>query len=550
MSWISHDSTKQCVGCHIVGLVEPERDSGEADLLRAFSSRSEMNIWLKHDKHSIARRRVEPFLHGADFTDPESFDVANKSRLSKVNSAHQQQVDRAANEYPRLKGLRISMDSTVADWWADSNRLSTEICRKLGYRYEDFQNNCLTCHGGYHKKNDSEEKNDEDLRFAEDLNEHSQIGIDCLHCHQSDQNKNIAWILKHQDASKWRPLPPDAKEAEGMNDLVPAKQQAAICMACHVGNEDQFVTHEMYVAGHPILPPFELEHFCNNMPKHWKTPGDLYESLEQTPAIRDAYFKVNYRIDTTTLKPSGVFWQTRKMLIGALLARKQTLELYQSKHMPDLALYDCAACHHELKGPSSRQQRILTGAPGRPRQSEWQMVLLGSAYQPTSQLRALSSVHQLEKSIAASFSVRPFGDTQQIKALSGELTAALQQYVEMLEQTPLAAKDAKSILATLLATPDEKLLTYDSARQLAWAIQSVADEMSRKRQLGDEAMQQIRMIGQGSGLDRSLPTGLYNEIYPTHVNQDLTARESFSIATFRAEIRGVLPLLPPSPAEE
>ncbi len=39
------------------------------------------------------------------------------------------------------------------------------------------------------------------------------------------------------------------------------------------------MTHEMYAAGHPPLPSVELQTFCEEMPQHWQTPRELYDSL-------------------------------------------------------------------------------------------------------------------------------------------------------------------------------------------------------------------------------------------------------------------------------
>src|SRR5213076_1317723 len=46
------------------------------------------------------------------------------------------------------------------------------------------------------------------------------------------------------------------------------------CATCHVGSaaDGRVVTHEMYAAGHPPLPPFELGTFMECQPKHWGYP--------------------------------------------------------------------------------------------------------------------------------------------------------------------------------------------------------------------------------------------------------------------------------------
>ncbi len=48
-------------------------------------------------------------------------------------------------------------------------------------------------------------------------------------------------------------------------------------MSCHVGNATQgkVVTHPMFAAGHPPLPPIEVASFSKNEPQHWRDPRDV-----------------------------------------------------------------------------------------------------------------------------------------------------------------------------------------------------------------------------------------------------------------------------------
>ena len=52
---------------------------------------------------------------------------------------------------------------------------------------------------------------------------------------------------------------------------------AGRCATCHVGSpaDGKFVTHEMYAAGHPPLPPLEVMTFSRDQPMHYKLPKDL-----------------------------------------------------------------------------------------------------------------------------------------------------------------------------------------------------------------------------------------------------------------------------------
>ena len=60
-------------------------------------------------------------------------------------------------------------------------------------------------------------------------------------------------------------------------------------------SEEKFITHDMYAAGHPPLPGFELGAYTRGMPLHWQrlrdkkpaiakeqghSPGDLEETQD------------------------------------------------------------------------------------------------------------------------------------------------------------------------------------------------------------------------------------------------------------------------------
>ena len=92
-------------------------------------------------------------------------------------------------------------------------------------------------------------------------------GVSCEACH-GDGRK---WFFEHTDET-WREVPGAKKQAEyGQIDLRDPYTRTLKCASCHIGNkaEGKFVTHEMYAAGHPPLPPFELVTFARDAPAHY-----------------------------------------------------------------------------------------------------------------------------------------------------------------------------------------------------------------------------------------------------------------------------------------
>jgi|GEM_PF-2145786 len=502
-SWQKQAGVQACGQCHY--------EAGGGAFARpdvSFSKQNELQFWLANDKHAIARRRIEPL----------TVDELRKEMFSRRSD--------------------LGIATFPADWFGASNVLSRRICDKLGYDvskpegYALFRNNCLTCHGGYSGDVDN-------VHFAKD--EGAQPGISCNYCHQIDGN--MAWIQQHgiQGAAKqWRNLAPEQKVAAGMRDLVNAKTQAANCYDCHIGNRDKnmFVNHVMYAAGHPPLPGIELQTFCTSMPQHWQSESALYESLSDFEG-RDEYFRVNFPAlfagdPAKTISPKATYWNTRKMIVGALAARLHSVDLMLASttddRWADYSLYDCAACHHELREPSQRQARGYVGAPGRPRQSEWPETLLSVAIDVAgSDLRA--NIDATETKLAAAFAQTPFGEPAVVASIGKELQSSLQTVIDRVQGKPITSIAAREVIRRLASTPKDKLLVYDSGRQIVWAIQVIAEELAKQGEPLPEALAaKIAALSDASetGIEAKLPAGRQVFIYPDNLYEDLNRKSAYS----------------------
>ncbi len=513
-SWKKQDAVALCVECHY----NPPDNPLLRDEATNFSRRTELKFWLDRDKHAIARRRVEP--------------------LSKAELLQQ------------AEAISENLQSNVPpDWFGQSNVLSRRICDKLEYEvtttegYKKFQQNCMTCHGGF--RDNPNEKVGFDRPLADPIS--SQPGISCNYCHQDGDS--IAWIKEHgvQDAAKaWRTKLPEEKLALGMRDLVNTSKQADLCLDCHVGNRanNQFVTHEMYAAGHPPLPSVEVQTFCEQMPQHWQSLSQLHDALATSPT-RDPYFAANFPElfpNAQNVDAGKMYWNTRKMLLGAIAARIKTVNLLTESatedRWGDYALYDCAACHHELQTPSARQQRGFPGAPGRPRQTEWPESLLNTALLFS---RAFEAPRAFEKELQLEFSRQPFGDAVKVSGIARQLSESLDAARRAAQRKPIDAAMAKNVLLALARTNESQLLTYDSARQVAWGMQLVADEM---KQEGSPLSPQIQTLidslsngASGTGIETILPAGRQVFIYPKNLEEDLQRRANYDRTVFVQRLR-------------
>lgn len=218
---------------------------------------------------------------------------------------------------------------------------------------------CLTCHAT-------------DLSPAKPLAakvltdfEPRATGINCAVCHGLPGN----WQGTEHYQGNWRAKSPAEKWERGMTDLRNPVVKARLCVSCHVGSvaEGRIVTHEMYAAGHPPLPPFELSSYMEGEPKHWAYPTDRRLKYFATVPEKDRWRL--YRFHAADKES----YLSRHYAVGAVAALRAEAELLlaeaetasKSGDLIDYARFDCYSCHHAVPNPE-RQQRPLDGPPGRP----------------------------------------------------------------------------------------------------------------------------------------------------------------------------------------
>lgn len=524
-AWRSEPSVQRCGICHY----SPR--NAFATRATDFCRLDELQQWLSHDKHAMARQRIEPIA-------PDRRSQAMERIGAMLNASD-------------------NADMAVPDnWIGESNFLSFAMCQKLGYDvesedgYAEFRKNCLTCHGGYSPKRNAQ-------AFARDNVSHPGIG--CAYCHQLGTDER--WIDEHssfQAKTTWRNLPPDAKAEKGMRDLVSTDAQSQLCFSCHVGDlqQNMFVTHRMYAAGHPPLPSVELSTLVEAMPRHWRRPDELYQSLKEDPQ-RDSYFALN--MPALAERSGGeppidqLPWQTDAIITGALASQQQALRLLSRaaapdslpsdrQHWGDYALYDCAACHHELRLPSTRQAARRSGVPGRPRAPEWPQALAHAVEQASGEDQHLAS---LQNRFQQAMTQRPFGDRNAVSQAAAELDRALEQVKKRAAAQGLNVDFSRNMLVALAQTPDDLLVDYHAARQVNWAIRSIDCELARLgKPLPADVRATIAKLGTGDAtasvyVSADLPSGLDKAIYPEFVKEELDRQAGYHSEQFSKQLKAL-----------
>lgn len=352
--------------------------------------------------------------------------------------------------------------------------LGQKMEKLLGYKVAEDRR-CLACHSNWHWKEGFEKP---------DLFE---FGVTCESCHGPASK----WKDQH-DKLEWRKVKPEDKEKEaGFIDVRNPIRRAKQCFSCHIGNvsEGKVVTHEMYAAGHPPLPSIEMETFVSQMPLHWRTVRERGEFTHQKD-----YFAANFPGQEA---PQLDLPRTKSTLIGGVMALRESLHLFGEqavdKHetsvWPELAVFDCAACHHDLRSKSWRRERGYgKSIPGRPQFFAWPTALVKVAVRHRvgednakfkTQWEEFDS--NLEK-LRQVLDKQPFGAPAQIRAIThgtdgkSGLVAWLDKLADEIFKSPVREADAKRALKAVLALETTDYPDFHSARQILWAYRTIQSE--------------------------------------------------------------------------
>lgn len=314
------------------------------------------------------------------------------------------------------------------------NEQSARIARNLGLANAAEAKVCLDCHA----HNVVKAQRGDRFKFDD--------GVSCEACHGPSER----WLPKHVED---RATHASNLEA-GLFPTDDPSERARLCLSCHFGNADRFVTHRIMGAGHPRLS-FELETFTTVEPAHFKTDSDW----EKRKRIWDG-IKV---------------WA-----IGQALAVSEMMDLLTDPKrghdglFPELVLFDCHACHHPM---SDRRwaPRVPGLGPGVVRLNDSSMLMVRAIARVVDSAlgnRIASRMNQLQQTVTGGGDA--FGTARSLKADIAQLTAEL-------EQRTLTAADMRGVLAALV---DEGLngqfRDYAGAEQATMAIGSVTNFMYQK----------------------------------------------------------------------
>ena len=303
-------------------------------------------------------------------------------------------------------------------------------------------------------------------------------GVGCEACHGPSSN----WAEDHDDFELWSRVSPASKKDRGWIDVRSAVARAENCVSCHVGSaaDGRVITHAMYAAGHPTLSGFEIESFASKMPRHWHYP---YE------------------------KPGGAspsFDRTQNLLTASVVAVRMSVELSmadataprEEDRWPELARFDCFACHHDLDGDDESGQsqfRTAGGVPGRPQLTVGCMPLVAVAAHVAKGGTADKDLAELAKQLQAPFQSSAFGDSADLAERGPSIVGWCRSVEQGLAARPLTPAQATAVLHEIANQAASEDRDFDTARQLFGAWKIVYEELvtNNALPLSPQSQQQV-----------------------------------------------------------
>jgi hypothetical protein len=320
------------------------------------------------------------------------------------------------------------------------NDRSRRIAANLGLKQPAHEAKiCVDCHG----HNPPPELRGERFKAAD--------GVSCEACHGPAEN----WIKSH--------VAPGASHEENVrNGLYPTDDPVALarlCLSCHFGNKDKFVTHRIMGAGHPRIS-FELDTFTQTQPPHFVADDDWQ-------------------------KRKGRWDGVRVWAIGQALAAQESLDVVLDPKrgrdglFPELVVFDCHACHHPMS--DTRWKPRVGTRPGTIRFNDANLLMLRQIVRRTYPADAPvfnDLVLQLHKAVA--------GEGGDAIEAARRLRKGLDSVVAKLRLREFDDRDLRAILAGLV---DDGLAggygDYAGAEQASMAIASVLNFLARRGSLPD-----------------------------------------------------------------
>lgn len=305
-------------------------------------------------------------------------------------------------------------------WLVLTNSDSKKIATNLGLASPEKEPLCLECHSTFVPEG---QKTGERFKLED--------GVGCEGCHGAAG----AWLQSHTSNHG-----DHKKNIEmGMSNIVDPEDRSKLCMSCHFGNEDKFVDHKLYGAGHPRLS-FELDTFSMIQPRHWE-------------------------VDEDYTKRKGGYNSTQSWLLGqkaqavAIIDRLLSTKRAMAGSMPELSTFYCYSCHHNLSDKQFRE-REYSGLPGTLKPNLASLLIFAEVLKASNNKDAV----ELQKLITELHSKFQTGNPEQL----------LTKIKVLIDSVELKVSDPRAVLQQLSDFGgSHSSLQYEVAEQISMGIASI-----------------------------------------------------------------------------
>jgi len=238
-------------------------------------------------------------------------------------------------------------------------------------------------------------------------------------------------------------------------------------------------------------------------------------------------------------------------VIGGLVSLRESMKLLAAqadqgdtdKSWPELAQFDCYACHHDLKSKSWRQKRGYKGNPGRPDMRPWSTalahlgILQASKGDADQEKKLAKDLHDKLKELTTAFTAQPFGEPKAVAQAARQTEEWANGLLTKIRSEGVDRAAAHRLLVGLGAESKSRLLDFDSARQLTWAFRSIQNELDPEYKTKAEPAKLLKELDEQLKLD--LPEGKV-EIAKDYLKDVLEKLNSFEAEQFQPRFEQLL----------
>lgn len=283
-------------------------------------------------------------------------------------------------------------------------------------------------------------------------------GITCEACHGGAENwlgVHVAGVSGHQE-----------NVAAGMYPTDQPAARARLCLSCHYGTKDKFVTHRIMGAGHPRLT-FELDTYTYAQPAHFRVDSDYRQRKSWANGVKT--------------------WAIgQAVAVQEILTALTDQNRNQDGIFPELVFFDCHACHHPMSNLRWQPRDSVGLGPGVPRLNDGNLIMLRVvAGVIDADLGAKIEAQTLALHQA---SVQGYDATQ---AAANDLKQTMQGVIQKVSGHGFTGDQMAKVLDALLSVGLEgEFVDYIAAEQATYAIGTVIAALQSSGKLSGTALEQ------------------------------------------------------------